>query len=222
MSPSDKIIQLRSLIARQTAAPVARNARAETGLASVDEALDGGLWKGGMVELVGAARSSGSAALVRTLLKHFATQGRWSALIDGQDCFDPQLAGARVLSSLLWIRCREADQAMRSADLLLRDGNLPLVVLDLHGNPEAQLRKIASTTWYRLQRVIEPTAVALLVVTPRPLVPCADARLELHQSLPLSALEWNPGEVLCRSSLRVTRKRSASGFDGQAFAAEAG
>lgn len=208
MSQQEKIIHLRNLIAQQTVAPAVRSVRAATGLASVDEALDGGLWKGGIVELVGAARSAGSSALVRALLRQFAERGRWSALVDGSDSFDPQLAGADVCASLVWFRCRDGNEAMRSADMLVRDRNLPLIVLDLRDLPDAQLRKVASAMWYRLQRSVEPTEAALLVVTPRALVPCADARLELHRSLPLAALEWEPPEVLRQTTLRVTRKRA--------------
>lgn len=212
MFQQDKIIHLRNLIARHTAAPVARSGQTETGIASLDDALAGGLWKGGIVELVGAARSAGSSTLVRALMREFAARGRWSALVDGSDSFDPRLAGAAMVGALAWFRCRSADEAMRSADMLARDGNLPLIVLDLRSVADAQLRRIASTVWYRLQRTVEPTDAALLVFTPRPLVPCADARVELHEALPLEALHWEPADVPRRTTLRVTRRRAPAAF----------
>ena len=70
--------------------------------------------------------------LGRALLRHATRERRWSALIDGHDQFDPQSAGSSALSGLLWIRCHTATEAMRSADLLLRDGNLPLAKGDEH------------------------------------------------------------------------------------------
>src|SRR4051794_39018078 len=120
---SSKIVELRELIARHSAAPpTRRRARLPTGIEPLDRALDGGLWKGGMVEIVAPRRTSGGASLLRGLLTHTAGQNLWAALIDGADSFDPQLAGAQTLSRLLWIRCHSAAEAMQSADLLLRDG----------------------------------------------------------------------------------------------------
>lgn len=205
---SSKIVELRELMARHAAVPPPRQrARLPTRIAPLDRALEGGLWKGGMVELLAPRRSSGSASLLRGLLHETAGQGLWSALIDGADSFDPQLAGDQTLSRLLWIRCHTAAEAMQSADLLLRDGNLPLICLDLCQNPPAQLRKIASTTWYRLQRMIEPTSVALLTVAPSPLIPCADVRLELQSVFSLGDLEESPADLLRAVKLEVRRQR---------------
>lgn len=205
---SSKIVELRELISRHSSAPPARRrARLATGIEPLDRALEGGLWQGGMVELLAPRRSSGSASLLRGLLDHTASQNLWAALIDGADSFDPQLAGARTLSRMLWIRCHTAAEAMQSADLLLRDGNLPLLCLDLCHNPPAQLRKIASTTWYRLQRMIEPTSVALLTLAPSPLNPCADVRLELQSVFSLGDLEESPADLLRTVKLQVRRQR---------------
>ena len=205
---SAKIIELRELIARHgPLVPVRRRARLPTGIEPLDRALDGGLWKGGLVEIVAPRRSSGSASLLRGLLQHTSGENQWSALIDGADSFDPQLAGAQILSRLLWIRCHIAAEAMQSADLLLRDGNLPLLCLDLCQNPPSQLRKIASTTWYRLQRMIEPTSVALLTLSPSPLIPCADVRLELHNILSLEDLDHQPSATLSKAKLETRRQR---------------
>ena len=56
-------------------------------------------------------------------------------MIDGRDTFDPQSQPPGACDSLLWIRCRAAKDAVRAADLLLRDGNLPLLLIDLeHGS----------------------------------------------------------------------------------------
>jgi len=163
------------------------------------------------VELVAPRRSSGSASLLRGLFQHMAEQNLWSALIDGADSFDPQLVPAQTLSRLLWIRCRSAAHAMQSTDLLLRDGNLPLLCLDLCGNPAAQLRKIPSTMWYRLQRIIEPTAVALFTLSPTPLIPCADVRLELQNGFSLGALDQPPAELLRQVKIETRRARAAEG-----------
>jgi hypothetical protein len=205
-----KIIELRELMARQSPGVAARQReKFATGIASLDHILGGGLWKGGIVELLAPRRSSGSASLLHGVLHQAAGRQLWTALIDGADSFDPQLAGAQTLSRLLWVRCHTAAEAMQSADLLLRDGNLPLICLDFCQNPPAQLRKIASTTWYRLQRMIEPTAVALLTLTRFPLIPCADVRLELENAFSLEDLEQMPAAILGRVKLTVRRQRQA-------------
>ena len=209
MPASAKIIELQQLIQRHSSAPPARGgAHLPTGLPHLDELLDGGLPKGGILELTSEAVTSGSTSLLLAILRHAAQQGRWSALIDGHDSFDPQSAGADVLACLLWIRCRKAAEAIRSADLLLRDGNLPLIFLDLRGNPAAELRKIPDPTWYRLQRVLEPTAAAFLVLTPRAIIPCAQVRLVAQSHFGLEALDREPGDLLREVKLHVARKRT--------------
>lgn len=194
MSHAGKIIELRHLIARHASAPPLRRTSAlVTGIDALDQALAGGLVTGGMVELVCPHHTIGGSSLMLAILRQL---GRSSALIDGHDTFDPQSAGADVLAHLLWIRCRKTAEAIRAADLLLRDGNLPLVFLDLRENSSFELRKMPGSTWYRFQRMLEPTAVALLVLTPRPLVPCARARLELRSSFDLRTLDMEPAELL--------------------------
>src|SRR4030095_14707706 len=96
--------------------------------------------------------------------------GQWLVLVDGQDCFDPTCLEPEILSRLLWVRCVDIAEALKATDLLARDENLPMIVLDLRLNPAAQLRKIPATAWYRFQRLIEHRAATLLVFTPQPLV----------------------------------------------------
>ncbi len=181
----------------------------DTGLARLDQLLGGGLAKGGITEVVCPFPSSGGSSLIIALLRHTAGQGRWSALIDGSDSFDPASAGAGVLANLLWIRCGQAAEALRSADLLLRDGNLPLVVCDLHGNSPAELRRIPAPHWYRLQRALEPTALAFLALTPRPMIPCTHVRVELQSAFDLEALECEPAALLDRMQFEITRRHAA-------------
>ena len=209
MSSNCTILHLRELIQRHQTAPVPRAAaRLESGIASLDETLGGGLPKGALVEIVSALPGCGASSLLVSLLRKSAAASRWSALIDGHDNFDPASAGEAVLSCLLWIRCRTADEALRSADLLLRDGNLPLVVLDLRGNPDAELRRIPTPQWYRLQRAIEPTGIAGLILTPRAMIPCAQARLLLQNRLGLDALEDEQESIVRTMRLELTRSRS--------------
>lgn len=222
MAQNGKILQLQALIARHRSTPPPRPAAVlESGVSALDGLLGGGLPKGAMVEVVSPGPSRGASSLLLALLAQGARQRRWSALIDAADRFDPQSAGAGTLSGLLWMRCRAASEAMRCADLLLRDGNLPLVVLDLRGAAAAELRRIPDPHWYRLQRALEPVASTLLVVSAQPLVPCAQARLLLEGCLGWEALGHGLEGVVEALHLELVRRR-AGGAHGPGDLAHAG
>jgi len=87
------------------------------------------------------------------------------ALVDALDAFDPQSHEAPLLQHLVWVRCRTLDEAMQAADILVRDANLSLVMLDLRGVEPRALRGVPATTWYRLQRALERTDMAMVVFT---------------------------------------------------------
>ncbi|NNC89125.1 MAG: hypothetical protein HKN82_11755, partial [Akkermansiaceae bacterium] len=93
------------------------------------------------------------------------TPGRPLALIDATDSFDPASYGPEACARLLWIRCHEPAQSLPCTDLLLRDGNLPLLVLDLQLVPLRDLhsRSFPPTAWYRLRNLAEQSGTALLV-----------------------------------------------------------
>ncbi|MEP6821179.1 MAG: hypothetical protein ABI946_02395 [Chthoniobacterales bacterium] len=190
MGASSKIVDLRGLLAERFPSPrLSAQSRLETGLAALDATTDGGLPKGAITELSSPNLSAGSAHLIYQLLQA-AVLGRYCvALIDGRDSFDPQPLGQARLSQLLWVRCRKAVDAVKAADLLLRDGNFPLVLLDLVLNPVEELRKIPSASWYRLQRLVEPAPTALLVLTRRSMISSAHWKLALKNSWQLADLE---------------------------------
>src|SRR5207244_11898153 len=114
--------------------------------------------------------------------KHFV------ALIDGSDSFDPS-SDYFALRHLLWIRCRKAFDAIKAADFLLRDGNFPLLIVDLVLNSTEELRKIPQTSWYRLQRLVEAVPTACLVINRQSLVSSAQLKIVLENSWNLVALE---------------------------------
>src|SRR5205823_130630 len=121
-----------------------------TGLSNLDELLGGGLPLGGITEVTS---SRGGGLLLISLLASARKSNSFVALTDGRDSFDPSESSEQMLARLLWVRCQTTAEAVKAADLILRDGNLPLVILDLRSNPVEELRKIPATTWYRLQRV---------------------------------------------------------------------
>ncbi len=117
------------------------------------------------------------------------------ALIDGRDSFDPSSYGSDSCSRLLWIRCHDADEALRCCDLLLHDGNLPLLVFDLLLNPIEEVRRIPASSWYRLRNLTRQSGASLLIFTPRHVVPCATLQLTFESSFSLSDLERNREEL---------------------------
>lgn len=196
---ADTILDLRKLLAeRFPQALSASNTRLFTGVNALDELTGGGLPRGAITEVIAPHFSAGSALLIYTLL-HAAYQDRsFLALIDGSDSFDPQPLGDERLRHLFWLRCRTAMEAVKSADLLLRDGNFQLVILDLVLNRAPELQKIPQSSWYRLQRLVEPAPTAFVVLTRRGMIASAQVKLILGNRWTLadlaradSAERWN-------------------------------
>jgi RecA/RadA recombinase len=214
MEQSSKVVQLRELLAekfpglRLRADALAAKTRAvwRTGLASLDSTLHGGLAKSALTELTGKT-GCGSALVIHQLLRRANETNQFVALIDGCDSFDAAALEQEVLSRLLWIRCRTANEAMKCADILLRDRNLPLVILDLKLNPAKELKKISATNWYRLQRIVEQGSTAVLVVTPRAMVNGAESRILLDTRFTLGATEQEQAELISRLHFKLQRER---------------
>ncbi|HEX3717661.1 MAG TPA: hypothetical protein VH595_06810 [Verrucomicrobiae bacterium] len=191
-----------------------------TGLLHLDKLLNGGLPRGVVTEIVAEKTGTGSAVLLRLLLRQSQHKAHPVGLIDGQDSFDAATVQPSVLSQLLWVRCRTADEAIKATDILLRDHNLPLVALDLKMNPAHQLRKISAMAWYRLQRILRQTATAFVVITPFPIAVSADVRIHLASQFALAALARNENEIL--PELKFDLTRWSSGQHTEPIAAQAG
>jgi hypothetical protein len=201
---SSKIVDLRNLLAErfpQSLLPPA--ARVNSGLSGLDQATEGGLPKGAITELISPHLSAGSGLLIHALLRAAHRDRYFLALIDGRDSFDPEPLGNARLRNLLWIRCRKVIEAVKAADLLLRDGNFPLVILDLVLNAVDELRKIPQTSWYRLQRLVEPAPTAFLILTRRSMVSSAQLKLVLENSWTLEDLDRE--DTILRLKVRVQR-----------------
>jgi len=117
------------------------------------------------------------------------------------------------LSRLFWVRCNTAEEALKATDILLRDRNLSLIVLDLKMNPAAQLRKISGATWYRLQRIARQSATAFVALTPHPMIASAETRLILESRFTLDALPEDETQLL--AELKFELARSVAGEESQ-------
>jgi len=215
--PADtKIIELRQFLAERL--PRARLGMAPermvpaalpTGIESIDQGLGGGLPQGAFTELVAPGEGSGSAQLIHALLRHTASAGRFLTLVDGADSLDVDALEPEALAHLLWVRCRSTAEALQTADLLLRDRNIALVVLDLKLNPAHELRRIPGTLWYRLSRLMEQHGGTVLVITPQPLVAGAAARIVSRTQLDHCDLERSPDTLDLRFETEQRRVREA-------------
>lgn len=206
MAALSKIVDLRNLLAERFPQPqVLELARLATGLPALDEVTGGGLPKSAITELTSPQMSAGSAFVISHLLQAAQRARAFIALIDGRDSFDPQPLGNLALRHLLWVRCGQALEAIKAADLLLRDGNFPLVILDLVLNSAEELRKIPQTHWYRLQRLAEPVPTALLVLTRHSMISSAHLKLVLENRWRLRDLQAE--ENSARLKMRVQRGR---------------
>jgi len=139
-----------------------------SGLEEID-ALTGGLPRGGLTEIVGLA-SSGRTALALAILAAMTARKEVCAWVDAQDAFDPcsaQLAGAD-LERLLWARCRNIEQTLRTADLLIHGGGFGMVVLDLSDVTPRIVRRVPLSFWFRFRRAVEHTPTVLILLEQEP------------------------------------------------------
>jgi hypothetical protein len=210
MASRGKIVDLRALLAeRFPTSPAPPHAVLVTGLPNFDQTIGGGLRKGSITELISPNLSSGSASFIAAMV-HAACRDRYFlALIDGSDSFDPQPLGNPALRHLLWLRCHTTSEAIKSADLLLRDGNFPVVMIDLVLNAPNEVRKVPQTSWYRLQRLVEATSSVFVVLTRSNTVSSAQLKIVLENGWNLETFQQeNPTSFL---RIRVQRAHGSSG-----------
>ena len=107
-------------------------------------------------------------------------RGELAALVDALDMFDVESAAAAGidLDRLLWVRghvvsnpglCRDLnqralEQAVRALTLVLQAGNFGVVAFDVAEAPPAAIRRLPFTTWLRLQRMVEGSQTACVLV----------------------------------------------------------
>ena len=174
-----------------------------TGIPAVDDSA-GGLLRHALTELIRPAAGSGAHLFLAQLLSATRARPARAALVDA-DQFDPGSLPPADLEHLVWVRCRAPADALPVADLLAREANLDLVALDLSCVSIHQLRRIPAATWYRLQRAVEQTDLALLVLTPATLVPSAQLRLQLGSPHPFASRDLDRPHLVV--DLEVSRQR---------------
>ena len=135
-----------------------------TGIPEIDAAV-GGLPRGAMTEICGPPCSGRTSLLISALAARTA-EGEACALVDARDSFDPYLASVAgvALKQLLWVRCQNADQALRATDLLIQGGGFGLVAVDLSDIAPKIVRYVPLNAWFRFRRAVEDTPTILMVM----------------------------------------------------------
>ncbi len=165
--------QIESTLAGRVTAPFTYRDRknVETVPAGIPEidSLTGGLPRGGLTEICGPS-SSGRTSLLVSALASRTADAEVCAFIDGHDAFDPHSAEAAgvELKQLLWVRCRNIEQALRSTDLLLQGGGFGMVALDLSDIPAETVRYVPLNVWFRFRRAVENTPTIFVVLEQEP------------------------------------------------------
>jgi recombination protein RecA len=134
------------------------------GIPEIDS-LAGGLPRGSLTEICGPS-CSGRTSLLLSALAERTAHAEVCALVDGRDAFDPESAEAAgvELKQLLWVRCRNIDQALRATDLLLQGGGFGLVAVDLSDIPPETVRYVPLNAWFRFRRAVEDTPTILILI----------------------------------------------------------
>jgi recombination protein RecA len=135
-----------------------------TGVPPIDS-LTGGLPRGCLTEIYGPACSGRTSLLISVLASRTAAS-EVCALVDARDAFDPHSAEAAgvKLQQLLWVRCRNVDQALRATDLLVQGGGFGMIALDLADIPPRTVRYVPLQVWFRFRRAVENTRTIFLVL----------------------------------------------------------
>ena len=169
------------------------------GVTPLDTPLGGGLPRGQVSELIGAqssgrtslvwtwlgaaTRRGESVALIDTFDRFdpfTASQCglelsrllwvRGQAITKTAGAIDPAwLPGARTVEGPGTLLERTIDRSLKALNLVLQSGVCTAVVLDMADVPLAGIRRVPPTTWMRLQRIVEGTDTACLLMGPVPL-----------------------------------------------------
>ena len=167
---------------------------------------------GAISEVVPAGAGAGLLLLVAGLLGDPAEVSPHPqlVLVDGADGFDPASFPGNACARLLWVRCRSASSMLKAADWLLRDGNVPVVLLDASWLARRDLVALPASGWWRLKQAAEGSGCRLVVLAPFPLVAAASLRLVLSAELTLGDFDGSRDELLQRLRPVPQRLRQAT------------
>ena len=182
------------------------DAVAAFGTDTLDRALSGGLPRGQVSEVVGPSSSGRtslawaalaaatlrgeSVALIDTFDRFDPPTAHACGLelsrllwVRGQAvsktavALDPAwLPGVRAVSGPGTFMERVIDRAIKALNLVVQSGVCTLVVIDLIDVPATALRRLPASTWFRIERAIEGSDTAVLILAATPIARSAGGR----------------------------------------------
>jgi hypothetical protein len=217
------------------------HAVAPFGLSALDARLLGGIPRGHLSEIAGdissgrtslawawlaaATRRGETVALIDTFDRFdpaSAVAGgidltrmlwvRGQALSKTSGAVDPTwLPGARTVDGPGTMLERTIDRALKALNLVLQARVCTAVVLDIADVPIAGLRRIPMTTWLRVERVVEGSDTACLLLAPMPLARSAAGVTITTGSQGAPGATGAQGVVRCTGAQGAVRCTGAQG-----------
>jgi hypothetical protein len=152
-----------------------------TGTAEIDAVLGGGIPRGSITEVAGAA-STGKTSFALSSIAAITQSGAACAWVDVSDALSPESAAANiVMKRLLWLRMSSdrkkpvadkpwsrLEQALTATDLLLQAGGFAAIVLDMSDVRPQDATRIPLQHWYRFRLAAEQARNALVLLTQTP------------------------------------------------------
>ena len=196
--------------------------RGLAGLASPQEKAAGGLPRGQVSEVVGpassgrtsvawaalaaATRRGESVALIDTFDRFDPPTAhacgihlsrllwvRGQAVSKTSGAIDPAwLPGVRAVNGPGTFVERVIDRAIKSLNLVVQSGVCTLVVMDLIDLPATALRRLPASTWFRVERAIDGSDTAVLILAAQPVSRSSGGRSIVMGELPTSSAD--PGK----------------------------
>jgi recombination protein RecA len=195
------------------------DAVAALGTDALDRVLSGGLPRGQVSEVVGPASSGRtsvawaalaaatqrgeSVALIDTFDRFDPPTAhacgielsrllwvRGQALSKTTGAIDPAwLPGVRAVNGPGTFMERVIDRAIKALNLVVQSGVCTMVVIDVIDVPATALRRLPASTWFRIERAIEGSDTAVLILSATPLARSAGGR-SIHLGGETTRVQW--------------------------------
>ena len=117
---------------------------------------------------------------------------RGQALSKTTGAIDPAwLPGVRAVNGPGTFMERVIDRAIKALNLVVQSGVCTMVVIDLIDVPASALRRLPASTWFRIERAIEGSDTAVLILAAQPIARSAGGRSIVFGSrLPVPGVVW--------------------------------
>jgi hypothetical protein len=150
-----------------------KDRRLSSGLALLDDLIDGGIPRGRISEITGRA-GSGKTSMAASFAAFATRRGEVAAWLEASGAFDPEsmTAAGVELRRMLWASMKTASRMARAhrnqsaiikaAELVLEAGGFGLVVVDFGEAPRA----MAYASALRIARAAERSGAAVIAIAP--------------------------------------------------------